>query len=673
MALTWRDTAAPNFNTSVDATRLAGQSLNNAFSGASDALGKFHEWQQAQAGNALANNEIQYPDAASQAAAVANGSMFNGVDRSNLTPDALKGITNRSTTLLDQATTQQNLNQNNSMNPLKVQQLSLANQGQGITNTTEAGKSPYLIQGAQLTNGQTQAQTRSINATAGGQEQTNKLGGDAAADISLGNGVAADLKGAYGTYEQAAGALADMRSLSPNARTHAAAMLLQYYPEAAATGKTPNPAAAISAATGGPAPLPVGSNLSQGQGFLASLPNGTEGVKDYASSILGKTGDLSNQTIDQKVAALMPQVFERGSNGQQYAQDGSTLLSIDPKTGKPSIDPDAARGIGQIKPSIFDSMVQANPSIKGTINDKDANAQAAAAYMKSLLIKYNGNPEMALAAYNASPAQVDRWSMNAPDQLEQGFKEHQISGSVAQRDAAALVGKVQAPGIAAQYTDLQKRSDIPNDQVISSIKSNKDGAFATVDPDLIQGQLDFIKTAAKNAGVPMNNVTAGAMLNQYGSFHKAGWFTPNTNGYAGGRDSIFLNTDGMQQDIARMKDPAGLAASSGAANTVSALSNAVQQAQENERSAHDALLGGLQKKTEQPTFVGVPKLQSEYGRAGQKLQKALDDLKGYQSQIPDSIKNPPTPPPVSLTPNPGSAAVSPIAGARIKLPNRVMP
>jgi hypothetical protein len=194
--LTWRDTTAPNFYTSVDAQRLAGQSVNNAFAGASDALGKFSDWQKGQAANALANNLAQYPDAASEAAARANGTLWQGVDRSNLTPQALGTVNNNVSTLLSNAadsaklpyvgpqaaanvqSTISGINVNNA----NVGGINASTAGRLIDNSVSSATATDKIRAAALANTNTQAGIDSVNAGTAGKLIENTVDAGSATD-----------------------------------------------------------------------------------------------------------------------------------------------------------------------------------------------------------------------------------------------------------------------------------------------------------------------------------------------------------------------------------------------------------------------------------------------------------------------------------------------------------
>jgi soluble lytic murein transglycosylase-like protein len=68
-----------------------------------------------------------------------------------------------------------------------------------------------------------------------------------------------------------------------------------------------------------------------------------------------------------------------------------------------AVSPKGAIGLMQLMPATARSY-NADP------NDPSQNVEAGAAYLRELLIKYNGDARLALAAYNAGPGAVSKYN-----------------------------------------------------------------------------------------------------------------------------------------------------------------------------------------------------------------------------------------------------------------------
>lgn len=118
--LTWQQVAAPNFAGSNALLTSAGNQISGSFDGLADALGKFGTNQQQVATAALLGNASQHTDAASLQGAIADGSIFNGVNQGYLTPDSYKALDNHATNLLANATSQEALQTSNRTEDARV-------------------------------------------------------------------------------------------------------------------------------------------------------------------------------------------------------------------------------------------------------------------------------------------------------------------------------------------------------------------------------------------------------------------------------------------------------------------------------------------------------------------------------------------------------------------------
>ncbi|WP_421991625.1 glucosaminidase domain-containing protein [Roseococcus sp.] len=163
--ITWQNVAAPDFRGSLEGLRIAGNSFDRAFSGMGDALTKFDTGRHDEAASALINNSLNYGTPEELRAAQASGALFNGVNRGLINPAAATALDNRATSLLNQATGQQQLDQRRAMAPLDQQ----------------------------FREGQVRGQTQDFDQSAARfpVEQEGRLLGNAAGRLSLTNGVEA--------------------------------------------------------------------------------------------------------------------------------------------------------------------------------------------------------------------------------------------------------------------------------------------------------------------------------------------------------------------------------------------------------------------------------------------------------------------------------------------------
>lgn len=111
--ITWRNVDAPDFSGALDGIKTAAYLFGNAGKTLSDGLGDFRQYEQEQAANAATQNALKYTDPAAYQAALADGSLFNGVDTSQLSARTMNALSGRTSDLINNALNQESLDYKN--------------------------------------------------------------------------------------------------------------------------------------------------------------------------------------------------------------------------------------------------------------------------------------------------------------------------------------------------------------------------------------------------------------------------------------------------------------------------------------------------------------------------------------------------------------------------------
>jgi soluble lytic murein transglycosylase len=124
-----------------------------------------------------------------------------------------------------------------------------------------------------------------------------------------------------------------------------------------------------------------------------------------------------------------------------------------------------ARGVMQMLPATATAVARRwslTPPSREVLFDPDIAVPLGAAYLRELLDKYGGNLPLALAAYNAGPAAVERWMPprsveaaiwieNIPYNETRGYVQHIVEHIV----AFAYVRGAEPPRLEALLPDVQ--------------------------------------------------------------------------------------------------------------------------------------------------------------------------------------------------------------------------
>lgn len=199
---------------------------------------------------------------------------------------------------------------------------------------------------------------------------------------------------------------------------------------------------ALTSAMG--APVDMGNAASRVGGALGGdgkFP--IEETDNYVNSIMGKVGQVSgdSRSIAKQLMGALVQQESGGDHSAVSVKGARGVTQVMPKTGK---DP----GFG-VTPLQNDS--------------REEYMRFGEDYLTAMLDRYDGNPRLALAAYNAGPGAVDKWVArgNAP-----------ARGGADTRAAAVSTSPINIPG-----NTVAKAGDgvaLPKKQSVAATNPSKD-------------------------------------------------------------------------------------------------------------------------------------------------------------------------------------------------------
>lgn len=370
--LTWREVSAPNFSGSASALNTFGTLLNNAAQAGQNAIAGWRANQAEQAGVSAMINDMQRRDPAAAEA------MLRGVDPSTLNMGALKQI------------------QENQLNGMRQTQIAQAVQkgayDMGRTVRTDQAldaASPYIqaMQQAAATGNYPayqQAQAEAYKAGAFNGIPADKLQGILSGNQS--NVAAAQASG--GRSQQ----LADAAAV---AQFGADSLANDFGPAETAARIINDPKATPQQKM----QMLKQAGLDQWGQAPAGAPSSGSGT---AGGAKGKAGGVVAAPAGSaaRINQLMDSLLFQESGGQQFNADGSVKTSSKGAIGVAQVMPDTAPEAARMAGLPWDeNRYKTDPAY---------NKALGQAYFTSMLNKYGGDEEKALAAYNAGPGRVDK-------------------------------------------------------------------------------------------------------------------------------------------------------------------------------------------------------------------------------------------------------------------------
>lgn len=223
---------------------------------------------------------------------------------------------------------------------------------------------------------------------------------------------------------------------------------------------------------------PIINNLQQFRDFMAgprSSANTAEGHK-YESSIMAAYEET--KVPPNLLAAMM------------NAESGNQPTAVSPK---------GAKGLMQLMPDTAKEVGVTN------ITDPNENIMGGARYMAKLLDKYNGDTRLALAAYNAGPANVDKYNGIPPFSETQKYVDKVLNNYATGESYYTAGSNAVSEGSKYNSPDLRTISDrtaAQADNRISIIRDfvrgNKNAAEGTTSENVdLKAKSEFLDAQAR--------------------------------------------------------------------------------------------------------------------------------------------------------------------------------
>jgi hypothetical protein len=441
--LTWRNVATPAMGNPIDAMRLSGELFDRGFTGLNEGISRFSAWKDDQNTRLVNDAALRIQDPVAFRQALENNTLLANMPPGSVPTAALTGLQTRAGTLIEQATGQQSLDTARARDPFLIRQAgTTAARGEfELANARE----DRPLQRAALERGDQRDAAYTPTYVDAQQAALRD-----ATDTRTAQDYFTRIRPSLVVPADASEALAEARgNLSPGAFRRLTEMLqtLGNFPGLYAPGSvapdgaviapvgsaavtpTTSPTAPGAARAGGgaagatpTAPEPTANNA---RGTIATAAgadnsgNTNEGLRPsptgrYADSIpIPETRTYVDRTYNRFLEAnngslpavgshrdmadrLLPFVVQSESAGRHRNADGSLVTSTAGAEGVTQVMPATSRDPGfGVRPRQNDS--------------REEFMRVGRDYLEAMLRRYDGNVELALAAYNAGPGRVDDW------------------------------------------------------------------------------------------------------------------------------------------------------------------------------------------------------------------------------------------------------------------------
>lgn len=371
--LTWREVSAPNFSGSASALSTFGTLLNNAAQAGQNAIAGWRQNQADQAGTSAMLNDMARRDPAAAEA------MMRGVDPSTLNMGTLKQI------------------QENQLNGMRQTQIAQAVQ----KGAYDMGRTVRTDQAMDAASPYVQAMQQ---AAASGNYPAYQQAQAEAYKAGAFNGIPADKLQSILSGNQSNVAAAQASGGRSQQLADAAAVA-QFGVDALSNDFGPSDTAAriINDPKASPQQkmqMLKQAGLDQWGQAQAGSSTSSSGSGTAGGGAKGKGAVAAPAGSAARINQLMDSLLFQESGGQQFNADGSVKTSSKGAIGVAQVMPDTAPEAARMAGLPWDeNRYKSDPAY---------NKALGQAYFTSMLNKYGGDEEKALAAYNAGPGRVDK-------------------------------------------------------------------------------------------------------------------------------------------------------------------------------------------------------------------------------------------------------------------------
>lgn len=117
----------------------------------------------------------------------------------------------------------------------------------------------------------------------------------------------------------------------------------------------------------------------------------------------------------QRIALVQPWVDSAAYDYELEPQLLNAMIWVESRFVERATSPAGAQGLMQLMPPTAKELAQKLGRPRASSYDPEFNITAGALYIRKMLDRYDGDLELALAAYNAGPGNVDKWTKHGGD------------------------------------------------------------------------------------------------------------------------------------------------------------------------------------------------------------------------------------------------------------------